>query len=97
MTPTRYRRGAYVIDTRTYRIGVVMDHVGGFTQVRPPHGGREWDCPPEVLRAAMTQERRAAGITAADEYRTAWASGLAQLFADAATGSGESAATEEAP
>lgn len=65
MLTTRHCTGAYVIDTSTGRIGQVMDNHGSYTQVRPPHGGLERDCPPEALRVATTDELRAVGITAA--------------------------------
>ncbi|MGW1889913.1 hypothetical protein ACWCP6_06540 [Streptomyces sp. NPDC002004] len=44
--------GTYAVDTRDGRIGQVMGHVGGYVQLRPPGGGREWDCPPEALGPA---------------------------------------------
>lgn len=40
----------YVIDSRDGRIGRVMGREGPYVQLRPPGGGREWDCPPEALR-----------------------------------------------
>ncbi|WP_435858754.1 hypothetical protein [Streptomyces pathocidini] len=53
-------RGSYAVDTRTDRIGQVMDHYGLFVQLRPPGGGLEWDCPPDALRpAARHDELRA--------------------------------------
>lgn len=42
--------GEYVIDSRDGRIGRVMGREGPYVQLRPPGGGREWDCPSEVLR-----------------------------------------------
>ncbi|KUH37513.1 hypothetical protein ATE80_18025 [Streptomyces kanasensis] len=44
--------GAYAVDTRDGRVGQVMGHVGGYVQLRPPGGGREWDCPPDTAAAA---------------------------------------------
>ncbi|MEU2261070.1 hypothetical protein ABZ557_12460 [Streptomyces sp. NPDC019645] len=41
----------YMIDSRDGRIGRVMGREGPYVQLRPPGGGREWDCPPEALRA----------------------------------------------
>ncbi|WP_416971386.1 hypothetical protein [Streptomyces sp. 4F14] len=38
--------GTYVLDTRTNRIGEVMDHLNGHLQLRPIGGGVEWDCRP---------------------------------------------------
>ncbi len=45
-------RGSYVMDGRDGRIGLVMGHEGPYVQLRPPGGGKEWDCPPYALRAA---------------------------------------------
>ncbi|QNP71963.1 hypothetical protein IAG44_22800 [Streptomyces roseirectus] len=38
--------GTYVLDTRSNRIGEVMDHLNGHLQLRPIGGGLEWDCHP---------------------------------------------------
>jgi hypothetical protein len=46
----------YAIDTRDGRLGRVMGHEGGLVQLRPPGGGREWDCPPEALAEAPPGE-----------------------------------------
>ncbi|MGW6358787.1 hypothetical protein ACWFR5_27335 [Streptomyces sp. NPDC055092] len=52
--------GAYVIDVRDGRVGQVMGREGGYVQLRPPGGGREWDCPPEAVEPApVTEELRA--------------------------------------
>jgi hypothetical protein len=48
--------GAHVVDARDGRVGEVMGHVGGKVQVRPVGGGREWDCPPDVLGPAPREE-----------------------------------------
>ncbi|MFE6285658.1 hypothetical protein [Streptomyces sp. NPDC057877] len=48
--------GGYVVDERDDRLGEVMGHVGSAVQLRPLGGGREWDCPPELLRAARQDE-----------------------------------------
>lgn len=48
--------GTYVVDQRDGRIGEVMGHVGGRVQLRPVGGGREWDCPPDVLEPAQREE-----------------------------------------
>ncbi|MFD0315781.1 hypothetical protein [Streptomyces flavalbus] len=48
--------GGYVVDERVDRLGEVMGHVGKSVQLRPMGGGREWDCPVEVLRAARQEE-----------------------------------------
>lgn len=48
--------GSYVIDVRDGRIGLVMGREGPYVQLRPPEGGREWDCPPEALAPAPAGE-----------------------------------------
>lgn len=48
--------GAYVVDSRDGRIGQVMAKEGPCVQLRPPGGGREWDCPPELLAPAPPGE-----------------------------------------
>ncbi|WP_030610045.1 hypothetical protein [Streptomyces sclerotialus] len=53
-------KGSYVVDTRFGRIGEVMGHEGPYVQLRPPGGGREWDCPPGDAREATPRERLAA-------------------------------------
>jgi hypothetical protein len=59
--------GSYVVDTRTGRVGRVMGHEGPYVQLRPLHGGREWDCPPHAVRAATAAER----LRAATAYANA--------------------------
>lgn len=49
--------GSYAVDTSTGQVGRVMGHEGPYVQLRPFGGGREWDCPPEMLRTATTTER----------------------------------------
>ncbi|MFI8516926.1 hypothetical protein ACIGEZ_03705 [Streptomyces sp. NPDC085481] len=49
--------GAYVVDTRTGKVGTVMGHEGPYLQVRPIGGGREWDCEPDGVRVATAAER----------------------------------------
>ncbi|MBW1604406.1 hypothetical protein JJV70_20330 [Streptomyces sp. JJ66] len=53
----------YAVDERTDRVGQVMGHVGGRVQLRPPGGGREWDCPPEEVRAAGVLDQLRARVT----------------------------------
>lgn len=55
--------GTYAVDTTSGRVGRVMGQVGGYVQLRPLGGGREWDCVPDVVRPA-TQEERVTAITA---------------------------------
>jgi hypothetical protein len=59
--------GAYVVDTRTGRVGVVMGHEGPYVQLRPFGGGKEWDCEPETVRGATPAER----LSAATAYANA--------------------------
>jgi hypothetical protein len=59
--------GAYVVDTRTERIGVVMGHEGPYVQLRPYGGGREWDADPGAVRHATPAER----LRAATAYANA--------------------------
>lgn len=49
-------RRSYAVDVRDGRVGEVMGREGGYVQPRPVGGGREWDCPPEVLREAAPGE-----------------------------------------
>ncbi|MFC8197461.1 hypothetical protein ACFUTV_18920 [Streptomyces sp. NPDC057298] len=46
----------YVIDVRDGRLGQVMGHEGGYVQLRPVDGGREWDCPPDAVGEAPLGE-----------------------------------------
>ncbi|WP_338703948.1 hypothetical protein V2W30_17945 [Streptomyces sp. Q6] len=48
--------GTYVIDRRDGRVGQIMGHEGGYVQLRPPGGGREWDCPPDAVEPAPVGE-----------------------------------------
>lgn len=56
------RAGTYAVDIRTGTVGQVMDSEGPYVQLRPPAGGREWDCPPAILRAAKTLEELSARV-----------------------------------
>ncbi|MFF9899326.1 hypothetical protein [Streptomyces longispororuber] len=51
-----------VVDTERARTGRVMGRVGGYLQLRPPGGGREWDADPARVRPADEDERLRAGI-----------------------------------
>jgi hypothetical protein len=46
----------YVLDTRSGRIGEVMERSEGVVVLRPVGGGREWDCPPEDVGEASADE-----------------------------------------
>lgn len=59
--------GAYVMDTRSGRVGVVMGHEGPYIQLRPYGGGREWDAEPGAVRHATPAER----LSAATAYANA--------------------------
>ncbi|MGW5127537.1 hypothetical protein ACWEQ7_26545 [Streptomyces sp. NPDC004069] len=48
--------GAYAVDGRDGRIGEVMGCEGGYVQLRPVGGGREWDCPAGELGEADPAE-----------------------------------------
>ncbi|MGK5642202.1 hypothetical protein ACSNOK_28385 [Streptomyces sp. URMC 126] len=51
--------GSYVVDTRTGRLGQVMDTHAGYVQLRPPRGGIEWSCPPSAIRFPSEAEAQA--------------------------------------
>ncbi|AXK35499.1 hypothetical protein DVA86_25450 [Streptomyces armeniacus] len=57
-----YREGTWLIDRRLDKLGRLMATDGPYVLLRPPRGGREWECPPDEVRLAMEAERRAAGI-----------------------------------
>ncbi|MEU9787745.1 hypothetical protein AB0H92_43490 [Streptomyces phaeochromogenes] len=48
--------GEYAVDLRDGRVGQVMGREGGYVQLRPVGGGREWDCPPESVGEAPVGE-----------------------------------------
>ncbi|MBT2391176.1 hypothetical protein ACFO9E_15655 [Streptomyces maoxianensis] len=50
------RPGTYAVDVRSGRVGQVMGREGGYVQLRPPGGGKEWDCPAEDVRPAPPGE-----------------------------------------
>ncbi|MFE7901288.1 hypothetical protein ACFU3E_28065 [Streptomyces sp. NPDC057424] len=58
--------GAYVVDTRSGRIGIVMGHEGPYVQLRPYGGGKEWDVDPGAVRNATPAERLHAATTYAN-------------------------------
>ncbi|MFG2137454.1 hypothetical protein [Streptomyces sp. NPDC048650] len=49
--------GAYVVDTRTGRVGQVRGGAGPYLRLRPVGGGREWECAPAAARPATAVER----------------------------------------
>ncbi|WP_079249038.1 hypothetical protein [Streptomyces sp. MJM1172] len=58
--------GALVVDRRNGKVGVVMGHVGTYLQLRPPHGGREWDVPPKDVRTPTPTEELSAKVAVAN-------------------------------
>lgn len=44
--------GSFAVDGRDGRVGRVMGRAGDDVRLRPPGGGPEWSCPPDVLRPA---------------------------------------------
>ncbi|GHE67640.1 hypothetical protein GCM10014715_21720 [Streptomyces spiralis] len=66
MNAVRPPVGSYAMDTGTGRVGVVMAHEGPYVQLRPLGGGKEWDCPPERVRAATPAERLSAATAHAN-------------------------------
>lgn len=65
--------GSYAVDTTSGRVGQVVGHDGGYVQLRPVGGGREWDCVPETVRQATQAER----LRAANAYTNARSRGEA--------------------
>jgi hypothetical protein len=59
--------GAYVVDTRTGKVGVVTGHEGPYVRLKPYGGGKEWDCVADALRVATVAER----LSAATAYTNA--------------------------
>ncbi|MFE5870462.1 hypothetical protein [Streptomyces roseifaciens] len=43
--------GAYVIDTRTDRVGQVIKYAGDLVHLHPPCSGDGWDCPASAIQA----------------------------------------------
>ncbi|MEU9112236.1 hypothetical protein AB0D04_10670 [Streptomyces sp. NPDC048483] len=59
--------GRYAVDGRDGRIGKVMGQEGPYVQLRPPGGGREWDCPPGALRPAGPWDELRAKVAEANQ------------------------------
>ena len=55
--------GAYAVDTRTDRVGQVMEVRGPYVHLRPPTGGREWEAPREAVRPAQVREELSARVS----------------------------------
>ncbi|MDG9702703.1 hypothetical protein [Streptomyces sp. DH37] len=62
--------GSYAVDSRSDRVGQVTGTAGGLVRLRPPGGGREWDCPADALRPAGTGEELRARVTEINRDRT---------------------------
>ncbi|MFJ2808880.1 hypothetical protein [Kitasatospora sp. NPDC087271] len=81
---------ALVHDSRTGRLGVVMDLVAGLLHLRPPHGGVEWTARPEDIgppppqnswryRPAPTPTRPHPALVAAAAFSIATGAGAGAL------------------
>ncbi|GGK73556.1 hypothetical protein [Streptomyces flaveus] len=62
----------YAIDVRDGRLGQVMGREGGYVQLRPVGGGREWDCPPDALGEADPGEADPGEVLRARVRRINW-------------------------
>ncbi|MFI2211969.1 hypothetical protein [Streptomyces sp. NPDC020141] len=49
--------GVLAYDTRTRRVGEVMEEYGTRYVLRPVHGGCEWDVPRELIRPATAADQ----------------------------------------
>ncbi|MEU5421503.1 hypothetical protein ACH4UT_20085 [Streptomyces sp. NPDC020799] len=58
--------GSFVFDLRLGRVGQVMGDEGLRLQLRPPHGGREWDAEVGDTRPATGAELLSAKVKAAN-------------------------------
>lgn len=58
--------GTLMFDTRTGKTGIVMGHVGPYVQLRPSHGGTEWDVPPDALRQPTQSEELSSKVSIAN-------------------------------
>jgi hypothetical protein len=58
--------GDVVEDTDLNKVGRVMGFEGGYVQLRPLGGGREWDADPDRLRPATPAQALSAGVARAN-------------------------------
>ena len=58
----------YLMDTTRNQIGELMGKSGGRYLLRPPGGGREWECLPENTRLPTPEEQLRAGVRAANRH-----------------------------
>ncbi|MGV9427850.1 hypothetical protein ACWDO7_26610 [Streptomyces sp. NPDC003656] len=54
--------GDLAYDEDAHKVGVVMGNEGPYMQLRPPGGGREWDCLPDRARHVTAAERLSASV-----------------------------------
>lgn len=54
--------GTLTLDTRSGRVGRVMDFEGPHVQLRPPQGGIEWDAQLEDLRPLNPRDNLSARV-----------------------------------
>ncbi|MDI3424135.1 hypothetical protein [Streptomyces luteolus] len=62
MSVPRPEVGETVRDEETGRVGEVMGHQGGYVQLRPLLGGREWDVRPDRVRPVTATELLSARV-----------------------------------
>ncbi len=62
--------GTLVRDTRTGRIGKVMDVVAGSYALRPQGGGKEWHAAPEDVIPMKVSEAMSGPVSAANALST---------------------------
>ncbi|MET8678892.1 hypothetical protein ABZW18_15285 [Streptomyces sp. NPDC004647] len=55
--------GTLVADSGTGRVGVLMGRVGPRMQLRPPHGGLEWEAEPDNVEPATTLDELRVKVT----------------------------------
>jgi hypothetical protein len=60
--PKAPRVGAWVLDTRTDRVGLVVDVLHGRVYLRKAGGGTEWEAMPVHLRPATAREELSARV-----------------------------------
>lgn len=65
-TESRIATGTVVYDARSDKVGEYHGTSGPYALLRPIGGGREWEAPPELLRAATAEERLSAEVRAAN-------------------------------
>ncbi|GGX78868.1 hypothetical protein GCM10010324_25540 [Streptomyces hiroshimensis] len=61
--------GAYVIDTRTDRVGQVIKYSGDLVHLHPPCSGAGWDCPVSEIQATTLRAYLRARVTEVNRQR----------------------------